>query len=297
MPNLPDRRTFLAGLASLPVLSGAAFGELKERPFSMRVAMSGHSLTDSVEWPLKAMVHAAGGPVAEEVPIDRSTTPGSTMKYRWQPDSPMDIDAKLGMAGYDVLVLTERVPVRSAIMWEETDKYAKAWFDHAWKTGKRGRGAETIFYASWVGIGSGPGNEDPWDMQDERQIPLRERLDLEMTSWQEVADRVNRERPDGSPAMRVIPGPKIIAAILDAITAGTAPSIATLQDLFEDNIHPNRKGAYPIALAHFAVIYGRDPRSLPLIRGEEGWPDAEQQEWMKTLVWDVLKAYPDSGVS
>lgn len=297
MPNLPDRRTFLAGLASLPVLSGAAFGELKERPFSTRVAMSGHSLTDSVEWPLKAMVHAAGGPVAEEVPIDRSTTPGSTMKYRWQPDSPMDIDAKLGMAGYDVLVLTERVPVRSAIMWEETDKYAKAWFDHAWKTGKRGRGAETIFYASWVGIGSGPGNEDPWDMQDERQIPLRDRLDLEMTSWQEVADRVNRERPDGSPAMRVIPGPKIIAAILDAIAAGTAPSIATLQDLFEDNIHPNRKGAYPIALAHFAVIYGRDPRSLPLIRGEEGWPDAEQQEWMKTLVWDVLKAYPDSGLS
>lgn len=298
MPHAPDRRSIIAGLAALPALPGLAFGKTgHERPLDQRVVLSGHSLTDVVEWPLKAMAQAAGGPAADAELIDRSTTPGSTMKYRWQPDSKMDIDARLGMAKYDTLVLTERVPIRSAIMWEETEKYALMWFEHAWKTGRGGRGAETIFYASWVGIGSGPGNTDPYDMPDEGQIPFRERLDLEMRAWQDVADLINAKRPEGSPRMRVIPGPKIMAAIHDAIAAGTAPGVSAMQDLFKDNIHPNRKGAYPIALAHFAVIYGRDPRTMPVIRGEEGWPSAEQQDWMKALVWDVVSTYPDSGLA
>lgn len=297
MPAFPDRRRVLAGLAALPLLPRLAIAQTGgERSLNQRVVLSGHSLTDSVEWPLKAMVQAAGGPAADAEVIDRSTTPGSTMKYRWQPDSPMDIDARRGMAKYATLVLTERVPIRSAIMWEETEKYALKWFEHAWKTGNGGRGAETVFYASWVGIGSGPGNTDPYDMPDEGQIPFRERLDLEMTAWQGVADLVNARRPKGSPRMRVIPGPKIMAAIFDAIAAGTAPGITAMQDLFEDNIHPNRKGAYPIALAHFAVIYGRDPRTMPLIRGQEGWPSAAQQDWMKSLVGEVISAYPDSGL-
>ncbi|RYI29816.1 MAG: hypothetical protein EON48_05500, partial [Acetobacteraceae bacterium] len=151
MPHSPDRRTVLAGLAALSAVPKVALARTPaERPLDQRVVLSGHSLTDSVEWPLKAMVGAVGGPAADSDYIDRSTTPGSTMKYRWQPESPMDIDAKRGMAKYDTLVLTERVPVRSAIMWEETDKYALMWFELAWKNGKGGRGAETVLYASWV---------------------------------------------------------------------------------------------------------------------------------------------------
>jgi hypothetical protein len=176
-------------------------------------------------------------------------------------------------------------------------KFTQQWFAHAWSKGNGGKGAETVYYASWVDIRSGPGNTDEYDLPDERVIPLRERLDLEMGSWQEVADQVNANRPAGSPAMRVIPGPKIMAAVLDAIAAGTAPGLTTIQDLFEDTIHPNAKGAYLIALAHYAVIYGRDPRALPNLRGEPGWPTAEQADWMKALVWDVLRAYPDSGLT
>jgi hypothetical protein len=108
---------------------------------------------------------------------------------------------------------------------------------------------------------------------------------------------VNANRPAGSPRMRVIPGPKIMAAVYDAIAAGTAPGLKRMQDLFEDTIHPNAMGAYLIALAHYAVIYGRDPRALPNLRGEPGWPTAEQADWMKALIWDVLRAYPDSGLA
>jgi hypothetical protein len=44
------------------------------------------------------------------------------------------------------------------------------------------------------------------------------------------------------------------------------------------------------------VIYGRDPRSIPDLRGEGRWPRGAQADWMKQLVWDVVRAYPDSGL-
>jgi hypothetical protein len=261
------------------------------------VVMSGHSLTDRLPVPLEIIVKAAGGPATRGMVIDSSTIPGSTAQLRWEPESKLPVDARRDIANYDVLVLTERIPVRSSLKWEEGLEFAQKWFEHAWKNGNGGKGAETIYYASWINIFSGPGNTDDNDLPDERLIPFRERLELEMGSWQETADQVNATRPEGSPPMRVIPGPKIMAAVFDAIAAGTAPGLAEMQDLFEDKIHVNAKGAFLIALAHFAVIYGRDPRTVPALRGEPGWPNAEQQAWMKALVWDVVSAYPDSGLA
>jgi hypothetical protein len=299
MSDMVRRREVLAGLSCLPLIAAAGAGQAQtvERPFNLRVIMSGHSLTDPVPHPLTILVQAAGGPQSRGMVIDNSSIPGSTAQLRWAHDLDLPYDARRDMANYDLLVLTERVPVRSAIGWEGAVEFTRQWFDHAWTTGNGGKGAETIYYASWVDIRSGPGNTDGYDLPDERVIPLRERLDLEMGSWQDVADQVNAGRPAGSPPMRVIPGPKIIAAVLDAIAAGTAPGLTQIQDLFEDTIHPNAKGGYLIAVAHFAVIYGRDPRTIPNLRGEPGWPTAEQADWMKALVWDVLKAYPDSGLA
>lgn len=300
MSHHPDRRLVLTGIAALPLLATthAAFAATGgERPFNLRIVMSGHSLTDPISEPLGILVQAAGGVASRGMRIDSSTIPGSTARLRWDPDLTLPVDARRDMAGYDVLVLTERVPVRSALQWEEAREITRKWVDHAWKTGNGGKGAETVYYASWIDVRSGPGNTDDYDMPDERQIPFRERLDLEMGSWQEVADFANGNRPKGSPPVRVIPGPKIMAAVFDAIAAGTAPGLTAMQDLFEDTIHVNAKGAFLIALAHFAVIYGRDPRSVPRLRGKPGWPTAEQAEWMKTLVWDVLRAYPDSGLA
>jgi hypothetical protein len=294
----PNRRKVLAGLSSLPLLTAPSLVWAgQERPLNLRIVMSGHSLTDPIPKPLGIMVQAAGGATSRGMVIDNSSIPGSTAKLRWFPESTMPIDAKRDIANYDLLVLTERIPVRSSAEWEDSREIALNWFNHAWTKGNGGKGAETVFYASWIGIGSGPGNTDKYDMQDEGQIPFRERLDLEMGTWQEIADHVNQKRVAGSPPMRVIPGPKIIAALYDAIQAGTAPGLSDMQDLFEDNIHVNAKGAYLIAAAHFAVVYGRDPRDIPKLRGEAGWPSAEQQTWMKTLVWEVLSAYPDSGLA
>lgn len=292
----PARRSVLTGLAALPVLASSGWAKAdKERPFDLRVIMSGHSLTDPIPGPLTAMVQAAGGAASKGMKIDADTVPGSPIEMRWEnrgrvPDSRQDI------ANYDLLVLTERVTVRSTMQWHRTKELALEWFDLAWTRGSGGRGAETILYASWISITSGPGNKDEYD-SEEQVIPFRERLELEMGSWQEIVDHVNRNRISGSPPMRAIPGPMVMAAAFDAIAAGTAPGLDSIDDIFSDGIHVNDLGAFLIALAHFAVIYGRDPRSIPDLRGEGNWPRRDQADWMKQLVWDVVRAYPDSGLS
>lgn len=298
MPLFPDRRSVLAGLAVLPALAATPLrAEPVQRPFNLRIVMSGHSLTDPIPEPLDMMVKAAGGAESRGMLIDKSTIPGSPAEHRWNTTPIEPVDAKRDIGKYDVLVLTERVPVRPTLQWHGSDKIALSWFEHAWKNGNGGKGAETILYASWISVISGPGNEDKWDMQDERLIPFRERLDLEMGAWQQIADYVNTNRPTGTPPMRVIPGPKIMGAVHDAIQAGTAPGLTEMKDLFEDDIHVNAMGTYLITLAHYAVIYGRDPREIPNLRGNPGWPTHEQADWMKALVWDVLRAYPDSGLA
>lgn len=293
----PDRRSVLTGLAALPVLAGTGLAKTgRERPFNLRVIMSGHSLTDPIPGPLTAMVRAAGGEAAIGMKIDADTVPGSPIEWRWEhrdrtPDSREDI------GNYDLLVLTERVTVQATIQWHHSLDMVLTWLTHAWKNGNQGKGAETVLYASWITLESGPGRQIEGVDTEEGLIPFRERLDVEMGHWQEIADYVNANLPAGCPAMQVIPGPKIMAAVDDAIKAGSAPGLSAIEDIFDDDIHVNPKGAFLIALAHFAVIYGRDPRTIPTLREEPDWPTEKQQDWMKALVWDVVRAYPDSGLT
>ncbi|MES2541331.1 MAG: hypothetical protein V4583_12215, partial [Pseudomonadota bacterium] len=247
MSHSPSRRTVLAGLAALPALAAVpVMAEPVQRPFNLKIVMSGHSLTDAIPAPLEALVKAAGGAETRGMLIDKSTIPGSPAEMRWETDPIEPVDARRDIAKYDVLVLTERVAVRATLQWHGSDKICLTWYEHALKNGRGGKGAEMILYASWIGLDSGKPSK--WDTSEDQMIPFRERLDVEMSAWQIIADHVNTNRPAGSPPMRMIPGPLIMAAVWDAIAAGTAPGLTNMQDLFEDDIHVNAKGAYLISL-------------------------------------------------
>lgn len=286
-------RSILAlAFVSLPAIghSGSA-GIAAERPLTTRVIQSGHSLTDPIPPVLTRMVHAAGGSGV----IAQSTIPGSPMEWRWE-NPTTSPDARLQIADFDVLVLTERVPLSNTLPWHGSEKSALEWFEHAWTNGNGGKGAETILYASWVGIDSGPSGPNPHN-DPEAHIPWRDRLPLEIERWEQIADFVNANRPDGSPAMRVIPGPQIMAAIHDGIADGSAPDLKAISELFSDTIHLNDLGAYAIALAHFAVIYGRDPRDLPADLGAGKAPSPALANWLQEIVWKTVTAYQPSGVA
>jgi len=257
------------------------------------VVQSGHSLTDPIVPMLNAILAAEGVPPSRPQRVERSTIPGSPMEWRWNNRVEPGPDARHDIADYDMLVLTERVSLANTMPWHDSMNMALRWFENSWSHGKGGKGAETVLYASWVEVDSGPENANPHN-DPEAHIPFRDRLPLEMARWQSIADHVNAHRPEGSPPMRVIPGPLVMAAAHDAISAGKAPGISAIEDLFEDNIHVNDAGAYLIALAHFAVLYGVDPRTLSGGTGAMGLRNPATADWMKQLVHDVLLAYPDA---
>ncbi|MBA3910128.1 MAG: hypothetical protein C0524_09635 [Rhodobacter sp.] len=300
----PSRRTLLASGLALPALlssglwrGSAALARAKDpRAFNARVIQSGHSLTDPIVPELDQIVRAAGGTETLGMKMDRSTIPGSPMEFRWNERNTYLPDARTDIADYDVLVITERVPLSNTLPWHASEEYGLKFFANAWTKGNGGRGAETILYASWVPVDSGPGADNPYN-DPEAFTPFRERMDLEMVRWEQIQASVNANRPKGSPAMPMIPGPLVMAAIHDALRTSGVPGLKRMEDLFEDTIHVNAAGAFIIALAHYAVIYRRDPRELPAQVGRGRLRSPESLNWMKAMVWDVVSAYPGSGLA
>ncbi|MFN3685745.1 hypothetical protein [Salinarimonas sp.] len=262
------------------------------RPFDTRVIQSGHSLTDPIPPVLAGLVRAKGN---VRPTIHRSTIPGSPMDWRWD-HTAIPQDARTQIADYEILVLTERVSLSGTMPWHGSAETALLWQSHAFAEGDGGRGAETILYATWVSLASGPDyvREQPHD--PEAMLPFRERLPLELARWEEILAHVNEKRDPRSPPMRMIPGPVIMAEVYDRIAAGTAPGLEAIDALFVDEIHLSAAGTYLIALAHLAVIYCTDVRGLPADVGQPLPPDPALAAFMQDLVWEVVTTYPHAGV-
>ncbi|MFN3955533.1 MAG: hypothetical protein ACK4LQ_13855 [Pararhodobacter sp.] len=269
-------------VSAMPALAGGPQASLERR-----IVLSGHSLTDPIAAPLEALGIVAGAPRGR---VERSTIPGSPLDWRWN-NRPDGVDARAEIARFDVLVLTERVPLSNTMPWHNSPDEALRWARHAWEQGAGGRGAEVLLYASWVsltpereGAGSDPEGHLPW----------RERLDLEAPRWQAIVDHVNAGRPDGVPPMRLIPANRVMAAVHDAIIAGQVPGLEGIEALFSDDIHLSEVGAWLVALTHFAVIHRTDPRGLPGPM-RPALP-SETRDALAELAWQVVRREPAAGV-
>lgn len=122
------------------------FAMAAERALNLRIIQSGHSLTDPIPDPLRALIVAAGNRSAV---VHKSTIPGSPMDWRWNHEPGHgSLNARTAMSNYDVLVLTERVPLSNTLPWHNSPDQALLWHKLAATEGSGGQGAETVLYAS-----------------------------------------------------------------------------------------------------------------------------------------------------
>ncbi|KIC40843.1 hypothetical protein RA27_12545 [Ruegeria sp. ANG-R] len=225
---------------------------------------------------------------------------GANLREHWEPDVPVsgfdqenthrefrDPHEALASGEYDAVILTEALPIRSAIKYQDPQNYLHKWATAAWAGDPDTR---VYFYESWHELDV----EEGWIV----------RLDQDLERyWEGEILRRALAHDDISQPIYVIPVGQVMAAFARRVKENNVIGpIHSHQDLFSDKIHFNDYGAYLVALTHYAVLYGRSPEGLPYtLRRADGTaaasPGPEAALAMQQTVWDVVKAYPPSGVT
>lgn len=282
--------------------TGVVTGPGTRSPWRMgtRYIQSGHSLTDVVmshPWPgrlTRAVMMDSEGSFAD---IGKATIPGSFIHWRWRnSEGGGDQGAEWPeqMPNYEGLVITTAVPLYAddATRQSEQVEWVRRAAVDAWENGNGGRGAPMLLYTTWTQLVADPNEPHPED-----GLPFRQRLDRDEARWEAMMDFANEVRPEGQPAVHIIPGHRLMMRIYDDIQAGNAP-FERIEQLFGDTIHPNGVGSYAVTLLHYACIYGRDPAAwLPDRLVDEDTLTAQQAAYFKRVVREVVTSYPRSGLT
>jgi hypothetical protein len=236
---------------------------------AMLAALGGHGHNSQLGWGASLMNHWTG------------EVPGFAEENR--PPVFRDAGEALDSGEFPVVVLTEMVELRDAIRWHDSGHYLAEWAARARAANPDVR---LYLYETWHRL------DDPagWEARVAADLPAL---------WEA---EVLRPAVAQAGVIHVIPGGQVMAALVAEAEAGRLPGIAGRRDFFGDDIHLTDLGAYAIALAHYAVIYGRSPVGLPhLASGADGTakgaPSPEAARAMQEVVWRVVTGYPLTGVT
>jgi len=186
---------------------------------------------------------------------------------------------------YDAVVLTEMVEIRDAIRYHDSPAYLRRWAARAMAARP---GVRVFVYETWHRL------DDPegWLVRLDRDLPRY---------WQSVLLAQAQADPLPQP-IHVIPAGQVMAAFVRALAAlGGVDGLTGPADLFADEIHLDDRGAYLVALTHYAVLTQRSPVGLPhrLLRADGTSADApgpEAARLMQQVVWQVVTRHPETGV-
>ena len=252
--------------------------------FLTEIVFVGHSLIGTGLPPLVDGAFRARG---EAVTVEAQIINGAPLKYNWDnaaANSTLDARAHLARGQTDVLVLTEAIPLAGHVDWNDTAGQVVAFAGLAREAKPDTR---VYLYETWHSLASAPGAVIPDDPGG--GVPWRERIDADLALWQGVVDKANARLGDPS-AVRLIPAGQAMGLAADAIARGEVPGLSDIRDLFSDDIHPNGKGFYLVAMTHLATITGQSPEGLPA-RLTRVWQDRasiltdEQARALQSIAW------------
>jgi hypothetical protein len=258
----------------------------------VRFFVSGHSLTDN---PLADYVLATaaslgkdanyneqigiGSPIRVRTKGNDFNTPGwpgySTGKNREGQDMNVIEEllspATLGPGElYDTLVITERHDILSTIPWEDTFGFVRHYHDRLIDGNPQG---ETFFYQSWLGLDK----NDPtaWFEYEKKSL----------FAWECVATKVNltleaEGRPD---RVSTLPA-EALAGNVAGITGSTSEK---LNQIFNDDVHMTKLGAYYVALVTYAALFRGSPQGATAPADVSAAPVADLQR----IAWEFVEGY------
>lgn len=241
----------------------------------------GHSL---LGWDAPTMVGRFADANGLTYSFDAAVGIGANLFWQWEhPDRAEGENprTKLSAEPYDLLVLTEAVPIRDQVLHANSVDNAMNFIELAHAQNPN---VQVYLYETWEHRENGG-----W----------REGIREVRTFYDQIVDGVNA-RFEGQD-MLVIPGGQAMGALVDAVRAGDVPGVSE-EALFVDDIHLTPIGIYFIACVHYATIYQRSPVGVPvetLNRFENPFeaPPAAAAAAMQQIAWDAVSSDPRSGVS
>ncbi len=251
----------------------------------------GNSLTDTLNDVLEPLAKRAGF----NHEYLRSTIPGAPTDWNW--DHPGEA---MGESDYREIFNT-KAPIdhlfiqpfagHGRTIENETD-YAGRFYRLA---RQKSPNVQLWLYAQWASRRF----DDDWAQAKESAAGLGL---TPAKTWEEAAynhlkyheavrQRLSEQNP-GKPVL-IVPAGIALARLKQAIDSGKVPG---MRDFFaenlEDDIHLNAKGAYLVALVHFACIYRKDPTGLMI---ENTGLTAEQAAIYQKIAWETVKGYRWAG--
>jgi len=219
-----------------------------------KILFVGHSLIGP---DLPTMVDAGLDRMEAPAVVEAQIINGAPLAFNWDNSAAaegVDGRAELATGQVSTLILTEAIPLAGQVQWNDSAGAVAKWADAA----RAANPDATVYvYETWHSLASGSGAVIPDDPGGD--VPWRQRIDDDLPLWLAVAgDRA-----------QVIPAGQAMGLLADEIAAGRVPGMTDIRDVFADDIHPNGKGLYFIAMVHLAVLTGETPEGLPpkLTRG------------------------------
>lgn len=225
-----------------------------------------------------------------EATVEAQIINGAPLSYNWQHSATAEgVDSRERLRRpADAVIVTEAIPLANHLKWSGTEQAVTQFYELA-----RAASPEVQFYLqeTWHSLNSGTGAEVPFD--DGADAPWRQRLEQDLPRWQAVVDGVNAATGGD---VKLLPAGQAMARLDDAIQAGTMPGLASIRDVFADDIHPNATGFYFLALLQYAVLTGENPSGLPhRLKDRWGKPYPAPAPELATRLQDIAWAAAQGG--
>ena len=93
-------------------------------------------------------------------------------------------------------------------------------------------------------------------------VTLSRASSVDVTVYYETADGTATAGSDfvATSGEVIIPAGQAMGRLADEIARGTVPGLSDIREVFADDIHPNDRGFYLVAMVTHAALTGRDPR-------------------------------------
>ncbi len=224
-------------------------------------------------------------------------------------------DTTLNKPGYTNFVLTEAIPLKGNMQWNNTHYYIDTLFKFARKSNPN---LKLYIYETWHCIYSGTRNGcnvwEPWNNRfaavddNDTLIAFNTRLAQDLVKWESMADSVNKNF--GANTAFVIPAGQAIKVLSDSIAAGKVPGITNISELYTDYIHNSYRGAYFIACVMYSSLSKQSPEGLSNSLTDE-WginystytsqpnpiPTPAQAAVFQRIAWQVVCNYAKGGIN